>query len=182
MVGARVSFRPYRAQDAPALLAWARTPDELLQWAGTIFTFPLDEHQLASYAAGIDRHRYLISAVGSSDSEVLAHAELKIEPELRLGKIGRVAVAPHARAAGIATDMLRWLTALAFDERGLERLELRVFSFNAPAIACYERVGFLTERIVRNARKSSDGYWDVIHMALHEHVYRSLHWPARSSR
>jgi RimJ/RimL family protein N-acetyltransferase len=181
MVGTHVSFRPYREQDASALLTWARTPDELLQWAGSIFTFPLDEHQLASYAAGVDRHRCLISAVGSSDAEVLGHAELKIEPELRLGKIGRVAIAPRARTKGIATKMLRWLASFAFDDRELERLELRVFSFNAPAIACYERVGFLTERTIRDARKSSDGYWDVIHMAMHEDAYRSLHGPARSS-
>jgi RimJ/RimL family protein N-acetyltransferase len=78
--------------------------------------------------------------------------------------------------------MLRWLTAFAFDDRELERLELRVFSFNAPAIACYERVGFHTERIVRNARKSSNGYWDVIHMAMHEDAYRSALRPARSGR
>jgi RimJ/RimL family protein N-acetyltransferase len=106
--------------------------------------------------------------------EVLGHVELKIMHEHDLGKIGRVAVAPHARGSGIATEMLRWLTALAFEELGLHRVELLVFSFNAPALACYERIGFVREGVARQARKGSDGYWDVIHMALLEDSYKSV--------
>jgi RimJ/RimL family protein N-acetyltransferase len=174
-----ISFRPYRDTDAQALLTWAGSADELLQWAGPVFTFPLDQRQLADYAAGRHRHRRLISAVSMS-GEVLGHLELRILREHNLGKIGRVAVAPHARGAGIATQMLRWLTALAFEELGLHRLELLVFSFNAPALACYERIGFAQEGVARQARKGSDGYWDVIHMALLEDSYKSRSCADRS--
>jgi RimJ/RimL family protein N-acetyltransferase len=168
-----VFLRPYCERDAAALATWASSPDELLQWAGTIFTFPLDERQLLAYAAGADEHRRLFSALGVSDRRVLGYAELKILPEDSLGKIGRVAVAPQARGQRVATQMLSWLTALAFQELGLGRLELLVFSFNTPAIACYRRAGFTEHAIRRNARKGSDGYWDAIHMELTHDSYRS---------
>jgi len=176
-----VSIRPYRDSDAPALLTWARSSDELLQWAGPIFTFPLDERQLADYAAGRGEHRRLISAVSPREEQVLGHAELKLVPDHDRAKSWRVAVAPPARGRGIATQMLRWLTALAFQELGLHRLELLVFSGNLPALACYERAGFIREGLARHARKSADGYWDVIHMGLLEDSYRSLRAAERSA-
>lgn len=161
-----IVVRPFCPGDARALLYWARTPDELLQWVGPRFTFPLDERQLAEYADTSDDHRYLVSAVRATTGKVLGHAELAVLPEHEFGKIGRVAVAPEGRGQGIAGRLLNWLVAFAFDELALHRLELVVFSFNEPALRCYKRVGFKEEGLARHARKASDGYWDLIYMGL----------------
>jgi len=72
------------------------------------------------------------------------------------------------RGRGIGLALVRWLVGLAFDELGLHRLELVVFSFNDSARRCYERAGFIEEGHVHHARRASNGYWDLIYMALLE--------------
>jgi RimJ/RimL family protein N-acetyltransferase len=161
-----IGFRPLRPSDAGALASWARTPDELLQWTGPRFTFPLDERQLTEYAATAGDCRHLICAVAPDTDAVLGHAELEIVPEHELGRIGRFAVAPEMRGRGIAGGLLDWLVAFAFDDLALHRLELVVFSFNEPALRCYRRAGFSEEGLARHARKASDGYWDLIYMGM----------------
>jgi RimJ/RimL family protein N-acetyltransferase len=111
-------------------------------------------------------YRHLICAVDDDTDTVLGHAELEILPEHELGQIGRVAVAPEMRGQGIASKLLDWLIAFAFDDLALHRLELVVFSFNEPALRCYKRAGFREEGLARHARKASNGYWDLIYMAL----------------
>lgn len=49
---------------------------------------------------------------------------------------------------------------------GLERVELEVFASNAPAIALYEKMGFVTEGVKKRARKLDGLYDDVVQMAL----------------
>ena len=109
--------------------------------------------------------------MGEADS-VVAHAELKILPEHDLGQVRRVAVAPEMRGRGIGLALVRWLVGLAFDELELHRLELVVFSFNHSARRCYEHAGFKQDGYAHDARKASDGYWDLIYMALLESWYR----------
>jgi RimJ/RimL family protein N-acetyltransferase len=165
-VDKNIGFRSLRASDAATLARWARTPDELLQWAGPLFSFPLDEIQLVEYAERADERLHLICAVDRDTDRALAHAELGILPEHELGRIGRVAVAPEVRGEGVGRRLMDWLIAFAFDDLALHRLELVVFSFNEPALRCYRRAGFREEGLARHARKASDGYWDIIHMAL----------------
>ncbi len=54
------------------------------------------------------------------------------------------------RGRGIGLALVRWLVGLAFDELGLHRLELVVLGH------------------VHHARRASNGYWDLIYMALLE--------------
>lgn len=159
-----IIFRPFCVADAEALLSWATTPDQLLQWVGPRFTFPLDERQLAPYADTTGEHRNVISAV--SDGTVVGHAELTVLPEHELGQIGRFAVAPYARGEGVGARLMDWLVAFAFNELSLHRLELVVFSFNEPALRLYKSAGFREEGLALHARKASDGYWDLIYMGL----------------
>jgi RimJ/RimL family protein N-acetyltransferase len=165
-----ISFRPFEMADIPTLMSWAASADELLQWAGPNFSFPLDENQLRAYAEGASDSRHLISGVHES-GEVVAHAELNLLPQHRLGQVRRVAVAPRARGRGIGRALMTRVLQLGFDELALHRIELVVFSFNEPARRCYGAIGFKEEGRAREARVATSGYWDLIHMALLEESY-----------
>jgi RimJ/RimL family protein N-acetyltransferase len=164
---AELRFRAFRASDAQALVSWARTPDELLQWAGPRFRFPLDVRQLAAYADTTGEDRHVVSAVAAR-AAVVGHLELTVLPEHELGRVGCFGVAPRVRGQGVGTRLMRWLIAFAFDELSLHRLELDVFSFNEPARRLYTHAGFRQEGLSWHARKASAGRWDLIHMGLLE--------------
>ena len=53
--------------------------------------------------------------------------------------------------------MMMEILKIAFDELQLHRVSLGVFDFNHSAIACYEKVGFVKEGLLRDARKMGDG-------------------------
>jgi RimJ/RimL family protein N-acetyltransferase len=161
-----IVFRPFEYADAEALTRWASSRDELLQWSGLNFTFPLDEVQLHEYAASASDRRHIISGVSQETGSVVAHAELNLIPQHDLGQVRRFGVAPSARGNGIGRALIRWLVDFSFDELELNRLELVVFSFNEPARRCYESAGFRKEGCAHEVRKASDGYWDLIYMAL----------------
>jgi RimJ/RimL family protein N-acetyltransferase len=58
-------------------------------------------------------------------------------------------VASHARGRGVATRALRLLTAWAFDELPLERIELLVDVANSPSEIVAERCGYTREGVLR---------------------------------
>ncbi len=64
-------------------------------------------------------------------------------------------VTPHLRGHGIGKALLRELARIAVAE-GCERLEWDVLTWNAPAIAVYERIGGKTQEEWRIMRLSGD--------------------------
>jgi len=166
-----IAFRRFQPSDSDVLISWASSADELLQWSGPHFSFPLDKEQLHAYAKSASKRRQLISGVLEETDTVVAHAELNLLPEHDLGQIRRVIVAPELRGQGIGRELVQWLVRLAFVSLRLNRLELVVFDFNQRARHCYESAGFEEEGRARQARRASDGYWDLIYMALLKDSY-----------
>jgi RimJ/RimL family protein N-acetyltransferase len=161
-----IAFRALRPTDLGALAGWVRTADELLQWTGRRFDFPLGERQLIEYAGTAGEFRHLICAVAADTDALLGHAEFEVVPEHDLGRIHAVVVAPEMRGRGIAGVLIGRLVAFAFDDLALHRLELVTLSFNEPALRCYRRAGFTQEGLARDACKAIDGYWDLVSMGM----------------
>ena len=70
------------------------------------------------------------------------------------------------RRKGIGEELLRRAIKDS-QEKGLERIELEVFSTNEGAIALYTKLGFQTEGTKRKARRIDGIEHDFIIMALH---------------
>ncbi len=77
--------------------------------------------------------------------------------------LGLMVAAAHRRR-GIGWALLE-AAALWAHESGVQKLELHVFPHNEPAIALYERFGFVREGHRRAHYKRLDGYVDAILMA-----------------
>ena len=77
---------------------------------------------------------------------------------------------PGHRGSGLGVALMREIVRVGFDQVGLHRLQLAVYDFNAAAIACYERVGFVVEGRLRDATLGSGGYWNAYVMALLDRV------------
>jgi RimJ/RimL family protein N-acetyltransferase len=169
-----LALRNLRDGDLDAVRSWIESPDALFQWSGPWdFVWPLDVRQLRRDLQFTSERRRIFAAVEEGNDEPVGHAMVSLRPEHGLGLIGRVLIAPARRGSGLATAMMRELLRLGFDELGLHRVQLLVYAFNAPAIALYERLGFVVEGRLRDSTKGTDGYWTGYLMALLEHEYRA---------
>jgi RimJ/RimL family protein N-acetyltransferase len=90
-------------------------------------------------------------AIVGGDGEFLGLALApKIDRETRTAELGYV-VAPEARGRGVATGALRRLTAWAFDELEMFRLELLISVDNVASKKVAERCGYVREGVLRSA-------------------------------
>ncbi len=67
--------------------------------------------------------------------------------------------------------MMEEVLIVAFEQLDLHSVSLGVFDFNTSAIVCYERVGFVKERLLRDARKIGDEYWNLWEMSILKHEW-----------
>ena len=170
-----VALEAFGRQDFDRLIGWMTSPEEMMQWAGPIFHWPLDRAQLERYlepAESPGAQRRIWRAV--EDGETVGHVELNaIERTHRTTTLSRVMVRPGLRGRGVGTAMVREALAVAFGELGLHRVDLFVFDFNAGAIACYERLGFRHEGRLRDYRRLGDTYLSTLLMSMLEDEWRA---------
>ncbi len=170
-------LRALALEDCETLLSWISSADAMFQWSGPWdFRWPLDRLQLRRDLERAGEKRLVFAAVDAGD-ELVGHAMLTVQPEHRIGVIGRVLIDPAHRGEGLGTALTHELVRVAFDGLGLHRLQLGVYDFNLGAIACYERAGFVIEGRVRDSTRASNGYWSGYMMALLEPEYRVLGQP-----
>jgi len=67
---------------------------------------------------------------------------------------------------GYGSDALRLLIKFGFENRNFNSINLRVFSFNERAIACYEKVGFKRQGTCREAVIRGNRKYDLIYMDI----------------
>jgi RimJ/RimL family protein N-acetyltransferase len=67
---------------------------------------------------------------------------------------------------GYGTDAITTLLDYCFNELNLQRVWLRVFSFNQRGIRCYEKCGFVVEGRLRRHMWRHGSYHDELHMGI----------------
>ena len=92
--------------------------------------------------------------ITSLDRPVFAH----------IGSLGIGVLAPY-RGQGVGEALIK-IALKAAKEKGLTRIELTVRENNKPAIALYEKFGFITEGIHKNGVCINEKYENHIFMAL----------------
>jgi RimJ/RimL family protein N-acetyltransferase len=178
-----LTLKPLRARDCEAILSWVDSPDELLQWAGPRdFVWPLTSEQLLTDLHAADHRRMPFAAVQTDHGHLVGHVMLTTLPDHDVGVLGRVIVAPDQRGRGFGAALMQEAVRFGFEKRGLHRIQLAVYDFNLPAIACYQSVGFVIEGTHRDSTKATNGYWSSHTMALLEPDYRASRDIAASTR
>ncbi|MEU9378777.1 GNAT family N-acetyltransferase [Streptomyces sp. NPDC048255] len=153
-----LTLRPFRpAEDAPLLHTWVSTPAELITWAGPAFTWPLDDDQLAAYAAEPGRHTWTAVSPGTGP---VGHVSL-------LGtRLGRVLIAPAARGRGLGAVLVALAVEHGFRELALPEITLGVWAHNTAALRIYEKLGFRTEEIIEDVEEVDGALWSAHQMRL----------------
>jgi RimJ/RimL family protein N-acetyltransferase len=171
--GVMIELEYFERPDFNQLIRWIDSPEFLLQWGGPQFDYPLNENQLEKYIENANRDTsdtLIYKVIHKETGNVIGHVSLgKIDRKNKSARIGKVLVGEkNLRGQGIGSLMVKELLKIAFEELKLHRVSLGVFDFNESAIACYEKVGFKKEGLLRDCRKIGNDYWSLWEMSILE--------------
>ena len=120
-----------------------------------------------------DRYDFMII---SPEGEIIGESIInEIDTGLRSANFRICIFHSEECGKGIGSWAIRNAMEYAFEEIGLHRLELDVFSFNLRAVRAYENAGFRHEGVLRDAVKDGEKYADDILMAILEEEWRELY-------
>ena len=118
-----LALPPFAHTAFDRLIGWIPSAELLLQWAGPLFTYPLDREQLDRYlreSQGDPPTRLIFTAVEAGTDAAVGHIEIaKIDPRNRSATLSRVLVGdPSRRGRGTGVAMVRQALAIGFDRLG----------------------------------------------------------------
>lgn len=164
--------------DFDQLIDWIDHEPLLINWAGSLFRFPLSRDKLEWYINDTnvmhESDALVYKAIDTDDGAVVGHVSLgSINRENASARISRVLVGSKVqRGKGICQGMIKAVLQIAFNELHLHRVSLGVYDFNVAAIRCYEKSGFTKEGLARDSLKYDQSYWSLVEMSILEDEWR----------
>lgn len=164
-------LRPICAADAEAYCAALCADQEVDRLTGSRgFT---REEVLAYFHRCLEADDRADLLIIGPDGQILGESVInEIDRETRCGNFRIALFRSDSCGKGIGSWAVRMTRDFAFEELGLHRLELDVFSFNPRAIRAYEKAGFRREGVRREAVLDGTAYGDDILMAILEDEWR----------
>jgi RimJ/RimL family protein N-acetyltransferase len=151
-------LRPSVATDAEAIREVYSEPD-IRHWMGWDDQPPDDTEARANIERAVrsweERTWAVFRIVDAATDKVVGGVNLRLGDH-RIGEISYFLRA-SARGRGLATRAVRLVAGWAFDELGLERIELRAHPENEASRRVAERAGFAREGVERGSRAWPDG-------------------------
>lgn len=152
IAGALVRLRTTTAGDKAALVA-IRAHDEVRRWwRGDDLEAEFDDDLTDE-----DVERLTIERLDGPIVGLIQFTE-EDDPDYRHASID-IYVGPNHHRQGLASDAIATLTTYLLEHRGHHRLTIDPSADNAPAIACYEGVGFRRVGVMRAYERRADGSW-----------------------
>jgi RimJ/RimL family protein N-acetyltransferase len=158
LTGDGTVLRPFTEDDAPGIAEIIEDP-EVIRFTGE----PSNELTLerlrfwyGSRSAQTDRLDLAVTdrATGELVGEVVLY---DWNPAGRSCTF-RTLVGPRGRGRGLGTEAARLIVGHGFEQLGLHRIELELYSYNHRARRVYDKVGFVEEG-VRRQTEMRDGVW-----------------------
>ena len=110
-----------------------------------------------------ERHAWVIEFEGSLVGSIRLS---NLNPADRRATLLIGILDPDSLGKGIGTEAMRLVAAHAFDTLKLNRIFVRVISYNERAVAAYEKLGFKVEGRLREAAFIGGTYYDDLMMGL----------------
>ncbi len=83
----------------------------------------------------------------------------------------RTIIGPRGRDRGLGTEATRMFVGYGFEQLGLHRIRLDVINFNLRGRRVYDKVGFVTEGVLREEHRWVDQWIDVTIMSVLVHEW-----------
>jgi RimJ/RimL family protein N-acetyltransferase len=134
-----LELHPFLPDDWIHPAGWVSNQDELTQFAGTEFQYPLDGQQIADFLNWPNHEVFKASWEG----KVVGMAEVIYVGD-KAARIGRVIIGETAmRGLGLGGQLMTKLVEYIRTSLHRPTVRLYVFRGNTGAVRCYEKVGFV---------------------------------------
>ncbi len=165
-------------EDFQQLIEWMNNEHLIMNWAGSLFKYPLTEDSLDWYTEDTNKtgssDAFIYKAISTASGKTVGHISLgSISDKNRSARISRVLVGNTERGKGVCTGMIKAILKIGFEDLKLHRISLGVYDFNTSAIRCYEKCGFVKEGLMRDVLRYDDNtYWSLFEMSILEDEWR----------
>jgi RimJ/RimL family protein N-acetyltransferase len=169
LVGAEVVVRPFADDDFPAIREALRDP-EVVRLTGSrpiVWDDAAEVRMREWYGTRGAQPDRLDLAVEERSTGAWVGEVVLNEWDPYNGTCNfRTMFGPRGRDRGLGTEAARLIVGYGFEQLGLHRIELEVYSFNPRARRAYEKVGFVAEGVLRDALRTPDGRADATVMSI----------------
>ncbi len=175
--GTLVCLREYRKEDAERAQGFLNNP-ELSRLLSTGVPFPLtlwdEEKWVESQSVQKELYNFAIETV--KERLYIGGCGINaLDWKNRAATVGIMIGDPEFWGKGYGTEAMRLLIGFIFEQMNMNRIELRVFSFNERARKSYEKVGFVPEGRLRQALYRDGAFHDELPMSILRHEYDALY-------
>ncbi len=158
-----IELRPFQKDDFQTLINWIKNENDLIQFAGVIFTFPLTIDQLENYMN--DSNRKIYKVVYKKSDLTIGHSEIYLSGDT--ARLCRILIGdPQYRGKGFGEKIVAKLVEKSFNKFNVKKVELNVYDWNIAAIKCYEKVGFRVDKDKVKTIKTNNEIWTAVNMKL----------------
>lgn len=158
-----IELKPFTESDFETFKSWVNNVEELFQFAGPLFTFPVTDDQLLNYIRMTDKKPYKV--ILRTTNETVGHCELNYENGNH--RLSRILVGNKTlRGQKIGEHIVRGMVELFFQDSKVAEVDLNVFDWNKGAIKCYENVGFQIKPELTDTMEVNGAVWTRLNMVL----------------
>lgn len=163
-----MELKTFNREDVPELLSWIQSEEELYQWSGTLFSWPMEQGTFYIHLEQEDSKPQMLYPLGFYKGHKLAgYCELCIYyPDNPSARLSCLVIRPEWRQRGLGQMMLEKVLRFGFNELHLNRISLGVFARNVAAIGLYRKLGFFAEGTLREQLKVGSTFWDCHVMGI----------------
>lgn len=174
-----IKLEPFVQSDFQQLIDWVNSEELLIQWSGSLFSFPLTMDSLEWYIRDTnvvnESDAFVYKAVDIETGKMVGHISLGgLSWKNRSSRISRVLVSPDAGGKGICQQMTKAVLKIGFEELGLHRIGLGVYENNKAALNCYLKSGLNIEGVSRDILWYNNEYLSMVEMAILDHEWRAM--------
>lgn len=158
-----ISLEKFTAADFEVFKSWITNIEELFQFAGPVFTYPVTDEQLNNYLHLKDIQPFKI--ILTETNKTIGHCEFNYQQETP--RLSRILVGDkNMRSKGLGKEIVLKMAEKLFENPNTTKLDLNVFDWNKAAIKCYENAGFVINNIKTPDLKVGNEIWKRVNMAL----------------
>jgi RimJ/RimL family protein N-acetyltransferase len=164
-----IQLEPFTIADFGRLISWIENKEELVQFAGPVFKFPLNEKQLEKYIE--DKNRFAFKVVETNSEQIIGHCEIYLTEQT--AKLCRILIGEKSfRSKGLGLQIVNNLLEISFANFNKSSVELNVYDWNVGAIKCYEKAGFVINKDIVKTIEVNGNTWTSINMTINKTTWK----------